>query len=163
MTAVYLGLGTNIGDRCENIGKALRMLSELVVLECVSSLYETEPIGYKDQPPFINAVCRVDTELKPHLLLDEIKTIESGMGRKPSLRNAPRVIDIDILLFNSLVINTEKLIIPHPRLHERAFVLVPLAEIAPCIIHPVLMKTVRTLLKSIDDSGLLQYKEAGKL
>lgn len=150
METVYLGLGANLGDREANLMEAVRRLRSLgVKVEVCSSLYETEPIGYTDQSPFLNAACRAKTDLSPEQLLAAIKDIEREMGRVPSFLNAPRFIDIDILLYGDLVTNTPDLTIPHPRLAERAFVLVPLVEIAPELIHPVLEKTVAELLKEV--------------
>lgn len=146
MTTAYLGLGSNIGDREKNIGRAVGRLSEKLTVEQVSSIYETEPMGYQAQPWFLNAVCRVSTRLTPFNLLRIVKGVESELGRAPSFRNAPRIIDIDILFYEDRVLETEELIIPHPRIAERLFILVPLAEIAPDLVHPVVQKTIRQLL-----------------
>jgi len=159
MTIVYLCLGSNLDDRVVNIRKALAMLAEYAVVDTISSLYETDPVGYEDQPKFLNVVCRIGTELGPPQLLIAAKTIEAAMGRKPAFRNAPRIIDIDILLFDDITLNSSELIIPHPRLHERAFVLVPLAEIAPDVMHPILKKTIMKLLEAIDTAGVIKYTE----
>ncbi len=136
MATAYLGLGSNIGNRKKNLTNAIGMLSQYVKVEELSSIYETEPEGFTQQPLFLNAVCRISTELSPEDLIDLVKKIESDIGRKPSFPNAPRPIDIDILLYNDKIIHSRSLTIPHPRLARRAFVLVPLAEIAPGIIHP---------------------------
>lgn len=149
--AVYLGLGSNLGNRQGNLVQAVSYLGERVNIGQVSSLYETEPVGYREQPWFLNAVCRGATQLSPEELLDFAKEIESDLGRVSGFRNAPRPIDIDILLYGNLIVGTPQLIIPHPRLAERAFVLVPLAEIAPDLVHPVSQKTVRELLAEIKD------------
>ena len=133
----YLGLGSNLGDRENNIARALDCLSEKMRLERVSSLYDTKPVGFAEQPRFLNAVCQVSTELLPHELLVLAKAIEKKLGRQPSpFPNAPRIIDIDILLYGNQTVKTLSLTIPHPRLLERAFVLVPLAEIAGDVIVP---------------------------
>ncbi|MSQ41283.1 MAG: 2-amino-4-hydroxy-6-hydroxymethyldihydropteridine diphosphokinase [Dehalococcoidia bacterium] len=144
---VFLGLGSNLGDRRHNLQEALARLAALVKLRQVSSVYETAPWGYKDQPQFLNAVCGGDTELLPRRLLQEAKVIEAALGRTSSLPNAPRPIDIDILLYDDLVSQSPNLVIPHPRLAERAFVLVPLAEIAPELVHPALGVTVSDLFQ----------------
>ena len=153
MVTVYLGLGSNLGDRQSNLTKAFKLLAEQVCLEQVSSLYETEPVGYQEQPRFLNAVCRVSTSLSPEQLLVSIKGIEATLGRLPSFPNAPRPIDIDILLYGNQVIDTLQLTIPHPRMEERAFVLIPLAELAPELTHPVSGRKVRELVGRVKGKG----------
>lgn len=133
---VYLGLGSNLGDRKANLEKALQLLSERLAIEQISSLYETAPVGYMEQPPFLNAVCRAQTDLEPFQLLSLIKGIEVSLGRVPSFPNAPRPIDVDILFYGDLVMETPELTIPHPRLEERAFVLIPLFELDAALVHP---------------------------
>jgi len=161
MSTVYLGLGTNLGDRKQNLTQALELLSQHMVIENVSSVYETEPVGFEEQPLFLNAVCRVTTQLKPEQLLRLAKKIEAELGRKPGPPNAPRPLDIDILLHGKQVISTQDLIVPHPRLAERAFVLVPLAEIAPDFIHPVSKKTVMQMLHELGAiTGVTKWAEA---
>ena len=148
MAKVYLGLGSNLGDRAQNICEALQHLEKEIRLDRVSSLYETEPVGLADQPWFLNLVCSGETDLSPQALLCLAKTIEREMGRKKGLRFGPRLIDIDILFYNDLVVSTLELEIPHPRLHERGFTLIPLNEIAPGLIHPLLGMTIRQLRDS---------------
>ena len=133
---VFLGLGSNLGDRKANLEKALQLLGERLHIERVSSLYETEPVGYAAQPPFLNAVCCAQTDLGPLQLLSLIKGIEASLGRVPSFPNAPRTIDIDIIFYGDLVMETLELTIPHPRLAERAFVLIPLFELDAALVHP---------------------------
>ncbi|MDO8472508.1 MAG: 2-amino-4-hydroxy-6-hydroxymethyldihydropteridine diphosphokinase [Dehalococcoidia bacterium] len=145
MTEVYLGLGSNIGDRRANICKALELLAEKVQVESVSSFYETEPWGFRDQPMFLNMACQICTDLGPKDLLHLAKDIEKRLGRTPGFRNAPRIIDIDILLYHNRVLDEPDLTLPHPRLSERAFVLVPLAEIAPELVHPKEGKTMKQM------------------
>jgi 2-amino-4-hydroxy-6-hydroxymethyldihydropteridine diphosphokinase len=136
MAVVYLGLGTNLGDRGANLRRALRSLSTFAEIEAVSSVYETEPVGFREQPDFWNLVVRIRTALPPAALLAAVKEIERELGRQPSFRNAPRVIDLDLLLYDGQTISTPDLTIPHPRLLERAFVLRPLVEIGPELRHP---------------------------
>ncbi len=150
----YLGLGSNLGDRQDNLIQALQQMKARVSVEQVSPFYETEPVGYLDQPPFINAVCLVSTELSPQELFHFVKRIERRMGRQPAFRNAPRPIDIDILFYNDLVLDSPELTIPHPRLAQRAFVLVPLVEIAPTLVHPILKVTAAELLQTVESSGV---------
>ena len=149
LAIVYLCLGSNLGEREENLTRALTLLSQKVKLEKVSSIYETEPVGYKEQPSFLNLACRITTDLNPGELLHLAKDIETKMGRRPCFLNSPRPIDIDILFYDDKIMRTQDLIIPHPRLAGRAFVLIPLAEIAPGLIHPELGKSIAELANSV--------------
>jgi 2-amino-4-hydroxy-6-hydroxymethyldihydropteridine diphosphokinase len=159
---VYLSLGTNMGDRLANLRMALARLQTLARLEEVSSLYETEPQGVSDQPLFLNAVCRVSTGLEPQALLRFLKNLEWEIGRRPSRQTwGPRPIDLDILLYEDRVIDAPELKVPHPRLAERAFVLVPLAELAPELRHPLLGKTTKELLASVGDKGVREVAPRG--
>ena len=164
MTTVYLGLGSNLGDRKQNLARALELLSQHLKIEQVSSIYETEPVGYEQQPLFLNAVCRISTELNPEKLLRLAKKIEAKLGRAPSFPNAPRPIDIDILLYGDEVFSDKELTIPHPRLAERAFVLMPLAEIAPDLVHPKNEKTIKELLDDLGNmTGVRKWAEAREI
>lgn len=154
---VYLGLGTNLGDRPSNLSQALQKLRGCAIVEHVSRCYETKPVGYKDQPDFLNLTCCVATVLPPLPLLQNLKDIERQMGRRASFRDAPRLIDIDILFFDDLAVNSPELTIPHPRISERAFVLAPLADIAPELLHPVLNLTVREMLQQVNREGITNY------
>jgi 2-amino-4-hydroxy-6-hydroxymethyldihydropteridine diphosphokinase len=155
---VYLGLGSNMGNREQNLDRALELLSERLRIGKVSSIYETEPVDNIEQPRFLNLVCQVDTGLRPEALLALAKGIELKMGRQPGKPNSPRPIDIDLLFYGNQVIKTKELVIPHPRLTERAFVLIPLAEIAPKLVHPVNGKTVRKLLKAVTEKqGIFKW------
>lgn len=151
MNTVYLGLGSNLGEREENLENALQMLSKRMTIEQVSPVYETDPVGHADQAWFLNMVYRASTGLDPAGMLDFAKQIERRMGRQERFRNAPREIDIDILFFNDEVIESGDLVIPHTRIAERAFVLVPLADIAPSLVHPGIGKTVKDLLSELVD------------
>ena len=157
MHTVYLSLGSNLGNRQVNLDQALKLISERMRLGKVSSIYDTEPIGLTNQPRFLNLACEVFTNLTPDGLLALIKGIELKMGRY-SRTGEPRIIDIDVVLFGDQVINTPNLIIPHPHMHERAFVLVPLKEIAPDVVHPVLHKTIKELDKAVVEvQGVLKF------
>ena len=156
---VYLGLGSNLGNRQDNLDKALDFLSQRLQIAKVSSVYDTEPIGDIEQPHFLNLVCQAQTKLAPTELLALIKGIESKLGRTPGKPNASRPIDIDILLYDDQVIDTPELVIPHPRLTERAFALIPLAEIVPDLVHPVSGKTIKELLPSVSGAqGVLKLE-----
>ena len=146
LSDVYLGLGSNLGDRRGNLDRAFQLLRGLSSELNVSSLYETSPEGFTGQPAFVNAACQIWTRLSPFELLAELKTIQAQVGSRRVFANGPRALDIDILLFGQTVLDTPGLIIPHPRMARREFVLAPLAEIAPSLRHPVLKETVGTLL-----------------
>ncbi|HXR66585.1 MAG TPA: GTP cyclohydrolase MptA [Ktedonobacteraceae bacterium] len=153
---VYLALGANIGDRRGNLAAALQRLREVMEIDLVSSIYETDPVGYTDQPRFLNIVCCGKTWLDAENLLKYAKEIEAAIGRKASFRNGPRPIDIDILFYDDIQLEVEHLSIPHPRLRERAFVLAPLAEIAPEMLDPVSGKTTQELLAAISQEGVIK-------
>jgi 2-amino-4-hydroxy-6-hydroxymethyldihydropteridine diphosphokinase len=164
MATVYLGLGTNLGNKKHNLTQALELISQHAEIEDLSSIYETEPEGFTQQPHFLNAVCRITTELNPESLLDLIKKIEYDMGRKPGFSNAPRLIDIDILLYNDMIINSQKLTVPHPRLSQRAFVLIPLSEIAPELKNPENGVSISQLVKNLGSiSGVNKWANANEL
>ena len=149
MVAVYLGLGSNLGDREYNLRRAVSLLSRRASLIALSSVYETEPWGYASQPAFLNMACLLETSLSPQDLLELAQGVERDLGRVPSFRYGPRVIDVDILLYGDEVIETPRLQVPHPRLWKRAFALTPLAEIAPGLAHPVLGASIAELLEGV--------------
>ena len=151
---VYLGLGSNLGDRDANLLAALDGLGQFMQVECVSSVYATEPLLVEDQPIFHNLVCEGMTGLEPFPLLLALKRIEGDLGRVPGPRYGPRLIDIDILLFDDLILTTPELTIPHLAMLERAFALIPLAEIAPDLRHPSAKDTIAELASRLDASGV---------
>jgi 2-amino-4-hydroxy-6-hydroxymethyldihydropteridine diphosphokinase len=156
----YLGLGSNVSDRIGMIARAVARLGREgdVVVRRLSSMYETKPWGRREQRDFVNAVAEVDTHLSPQDLLRKVKGIERDLGRGRSARWGPRRIDIDILLYGSEVVAEENLRIPHPYICERAFVLAPLVEIAPDLVHPATGRCVRGYLEDIEESGEISWR-----
>lgn len=142
---VYLSLGSNVGDRLANLNAAITQLRAFGEVLAVSSFYETEPVEVTGQPWFLNCAVKLDTEKMPKQLMAAILDLEQQMGRRRGPQKGPRIIDIDILLFGTSIIETKGLTVPHPAMHERRFVLEPLAEIAPDLRHPVLKKTILEL------------------
>lgn len=159
MPSVFIGIGSNAGDRAGNCHGALLRISEAegVKVVAASSLYETEPWGKTDQPGFINAVAGLETSLSPEALFELLKSIETAMGRVVTEKWGPRLIDLDILFYDDLILKGHDLCIPHRHLHERAFVLVPLSEIAPGLIHPVFGRSVAELLDATGSDGVKPY------
>jgi 2-amino-4-hydroxy-6-hydroxymethyldihydropteridine diphosphokinase len=151
---IYLSLGSNLGDRLANLQNAISSLPPNIQPLTRSSVYETSPWGYSDQPDFYNQVIKAETLFEPTDVLATIKNLEVSLGRQETFRFGPRLIDLDLLFFDTLILNSRKLTIPHPRITERAFVLVPLAEIAPDLIHPGVGKTIQQLKSSIDTSSV---------
>ena len=150
--SVFLALGSNLGDRLASFQRVLASLGRQgLSIERCSSVYETEPVGFRDQPNFLNLVSQVRSSLNPFELLDLCKSAELAMGRRPAAVGGPRVIDIDILFFGQTVLESPKLVIPHPSLHLRRFVLVPLAELAPGLKDPRSGRTVQELLDTCPD------------
>jgi 2-amino-4-hydroxy-6-hydroxymethyldihydropteridine diphosphokinase len=156
MATVYLALGSNIGNRQQNLREAIRLLGESAVhIAKISSVYETEPVDYLDQPWFLNAVLEAQTDLPAAQLLATLRSIESQMGSKKAFAKGPRLMDLDILLYNDATIDTPDLQVPHPRMLQRNFVLVPLAEIAPALRHPSWPAAAAELLSRSPDSSLV--------
>ncbi len=158
MAVAYIGLGSNLGDREANIRRAIKLIDQECVVLAVSGIYETEPVGLRGQPWFLNCVVEADTQLTPKKLLIFLKSVEDRLGRKRTLKDGPRTMDLDILFYGRRIVEDhDGLIIPHPRLHKRKFVLKPLADLRAGLVHPVLKKTMKTLLKE------LKTKDAVKL
>jgi 2-amino-4-hydroxy-6-hydroxymethyldihydropteridine diphosphokinase len=151
---IFLGLGTNLGDRLANLDEAVRRLAAFCQILRCSAIYETEPWGFTDQPLFLNQVVEVETLLEPPALLAAVKSIEVDLGRQPNFRFGPRLIDIDILLFGSRMMQSAALTLPHPMLEQRVFVLVPLVELDSNLIHPLSGRTMQSLLVGLDVSGV---------
>ncbi len=154
---VYIALGSNVGNRQEHLAAAIAGLQEVVDLHAISSIYETEPVGYLEQPYFLNMVCGGETQLSAQALLKYTKALEKANGREATFRNGPRTIDIDILLYDHAKIVQEDLVIPHPRMSTRAFVLIPLAEIAPDLIEQDSGKTIQELQAGISEQGVQKF------
>jgi 2-amino-4-hydroxy-6-hydroxymethyldihydropteridine diphosphokinase len=150
----YIGAGSNIGDKRLNCQKGIDILakSDNSVLKGQSRFYQTEPVDYKDQDWFINVVVKIETTLDPFALLNELKSIERDVGREDgTIRYGPRILDLDILMYDDLITNSNGLVVPHPRMHKRRFVLKPICDIAPRIVHPVLKKDMQYLLDLLDE------------
>ena len=161
MPLVYIGFGSNIGNRLKHIQNAIHALSktEGIVLQKTSSVYKTDPVGYEAQAQFLNGAASIQTSLSPLSLLHTLKDIETVIGRQHRIHWGPREIDLDLLIYGDLCLQTEKLVVPHPEMHLRRFVLVPLAEIAPDLVHPVFQETIQTLLERLKNDKSVLKKE----
>jgi 2-amino-4-hydroxy-6-hydroxymethyldihydropteridine diphosphokinase len=156
---VYIALGTNLGQRLDNLQLAIAALAPSMQVLAKSAVYETDPWGYADQPAFLNMALRAETELSPAGVLAFLKDMEASLGRTPSFRNGPRLIDMDILFYDDLVLDTPALVVPHPRLHERSFVLVPLMDIAPDLMHPRIGLSVAQMTAMLDKGGIKLFTD----
>ncbi len=159
---VYLSLGTNIGNRAENLRQAITSLPPQMRVKKKSKVFETPPWGYTDQEPFLNQVVKVTTYLEPEPLLKHLKRLEVALGRKATFRYGPRLIDLDMLFFDDLVLDTPILTIPHPHVHDRGFVLVPMMDIAPDHMHPVMKKSIREMIALCSTEGIVPYDPDAK-
>ncbi|HUN66767.1 MAG TPA: 2-amino-4-hydroxy-6-hydroxymethyldihydropteridine diphosphokinase [Bacteroidota bacterium] len=147
MNRVYIGIGSNLGDRLQNLSKALERLEDVCDIVTVSSVYETEPVGFSSPNMFLNMAVAGETALDPSELLEQLKEIEDELGRRRDSHNKDREIDLDILLYEGMIYRNSMVTIPHPEMAHRRFVLVPLAEIAPDAVHPVKNETIQALLE----------------
>ena len=162
MATVYVSLGSNLGDRLQYLKGAIGRIEEAekISIKKLSSVYETQPVGYENQGWFLNLVLEVETSLDPLSLLDHLLSIEDQLGRKREEKWGPRSIDVDILLYNNQVVDSERLTIPHPRMHKRKFVLILLAQIAPQLLHPLLKKSMSELIENCEDKSVVKlYSE----
>jgi 2-amino-4-hydroxy-6-hydroxymethyldihydropteridine diphosphokinase len=154
---VYLALGSNVGNRVANLKAAIAALPPQMEVKAKSRVYETPPWGYANQEKFLNQALKVQTYVQPEPLLRHLKRLEVALGREVTFQNGPRVIDIDILFYDDLVFESPPLAIPHPHVHERGFVLMPLMDIAPDFVHPVKKQTIRQLITFCDVSGIVPF------
>jgi 2-amino-4-hydroxy-6-hydroxymethyldihydropteridine diphosphokinase len=155
LAKAYLSLGSNLGNKLRFLKEAISKIGESnkIAINRVSSVYETQPVGYENQEWFLNLVIEIKTSFMPRDLLDHVLSVEDQMGRKREIKWGPRNIDIDILLYDNQVMQSDRLTLPHPRMHERRFVLLPLSEIAPQLLHPQLKKSVKELLEGCEDKS----------
>lgn len=151
---IAIALGANLGDRLAQLVAARQALADLLILTASSAIYETPPWGVVAQPSFLNAVCLGTTTRSPQALLEGLQAIETRLGRTPTVRWGPRVVDLDLLVYDDLVCDDPVLTLPHPRLHERAFVIVPFAEIAPTLRHPILGTTLAQIKATLDTRSI---------
>jgi len=154
---VYLSLGSNIGNRSANLKQAISSLRPQMEVKARSKVYETPPWGYTEQDKFLNQVVKVSTYLEPEPLLKHLKRLEIALGRKETFHYGPRLIDMDILFYDALVLETPQLILPHPHVHERGFVLIPMMDVAPDLVHPVKGKSIRELLALTSASDIREF------
>ncbi len=153
--AIFLSLGTNLGDRLANLQRAVAALPPAVRVQAVSPIYKTQPWGYRDQPYFLNMCLAAESDLTPVALLQQLQSLERELGRRPGPRWGPRLIDIDILFYGQRQVHTPYLTIPHPELAQRAFVLIPLAALAPDLVHPQTGQSVAQMAQQVDATGVI--------
>ena len=160
ISEAYIGLGSNLGDSPGNLSRAVQLMRQFAVDVQTSPMYRTAPQGFRNQPAFYNAVCRLTTRLTPFELMERLLGIEAAVGRRRTFRNAPRLLDMDILLFNRLVLNSPPLVLPHPRMAERLFVLRPLADVAPHLRHPLSGMSVSEMLRKLpgESNGMVDVE-----
>lgn len=160
MVRVYLSLGSNLGNKLENLKKSINCLKKYAKIVKISPVYKTEPVGYKKQDWFLNCAVEAETKLSPLKLLSLLKSIEKKLERKKTIRYGPRTIDIDILFYDNKIMQSRKLIIPHPRMYRRLFVLEPLSKLNPNLVHPALKKTIKELKNQLKNkNGVQLYKQ----
>lgn len=159
---VYLSLGTNLGDRVANLKQAISSLPPQMTVKARSNVYETPPWGYTEQDAFLNQVVMATTYLDPEPLLRHLKRLEVALGREATFRHGPRLIDIDILFYDDLVLDTPLLTVPHPHLHERGFVLVPMMDIAPDHVHPLTKRSIREMTLLCNTDGIMPYEKPSR-
>ena len=163
MNTCHIGIGSNLGDREANITKSIKLIKKKCRIAEISSIYETEPVGFKNQEWFLNCAVKIQTKLSAEELLDFLQSIEKMLNKKIKIKNGPRTIDLDILFFNDGIIRKKNLVVPHPRLHKRLFVLKPLGEINPKLKHPLLKKTIKEILESLKSRKIVRmYNPFGK-
>tara|TARA_B100001971_G_C18206232_1_gene547785 strand:- start:487 stop:987 length:501 start_codon:yes stop_codon:yes gene_type:complete len=154
MNLVYLSIGTNLGNKIENLKNAISRLSSIVTINSISSVYETEPLNVQKQDNFLNIAIEVQTNFSPLELIEKLKKIESEMGRVLSESNKPRIIDIDIIFYNSIILDEVRIQVPHPRAHKRAFVIFPIMDLNPAFVHPILNKSLMEISKNLSNQRI---------
>ncbi|MBT89127.1 MAG: 2-amino-4-hydroxy-6-hydroxymethyldihydropteridine diphosphokinase [Spirochaetales bacterium] len=154
MNLVYLSIGTNLGNKIENLKNAISRLSSIVTIDSISSVYETEPLNVQKQDNFLNIAIEVQTNFPPLELIEKLKKIESEMGRVLSELNKPRIIDIDIIFYNSIILDEVRIQVPHPRAHKRAFVIFPIMDLNPAFVHPILNKSLMEISKNLSNQRI---------
>ena len=161
MNLVYLSIGTNLGNKIENLKNAISRLSSIVTINSISSVYETEPLNVQKQDNFLNIAIEVQTNFPPLELIEKLKKIESEMGRVLSESNKPRIIDIDIIFYNSIILDEVRIQVPHPRAHKRAFVIFPIMDLNPAFVHPILNKSLMEISKNLSNQRISKLENVG--